>query len=191
MELVFREPMYHVSWLYLENVVSLGAENHDALVEMVMLHCWRWIKDGQWRFDFGLESIVGASMVQVVTKASHKKTKDLQIVHKPVHFPRSQNSEHGLTNVERVPPIVIAHGSVVLFDAQNPAAQNLKDHTVHTLALRKCIWLAILLCKGCWTGPPGQTPGTYEWWLCKCLHQGASCHWIGNYFQSFFKRIKN
>ena len=41
---------------------------------------------------------------------------NLQVVHETIHFACSKHSEHGLTNVERVPPIVIADGSVILLD---------------------------------------------------------------------------
>ena len=54
----------------------------------------------------------------------------LYIIHEPVHFPRPKHSEHGLTNVERVPPVVITDGSVIFLDAQHPAAQGLKVQVI-------------------------------------------------------------
>jgi hypothetical protein len=66
----------------------------------------------------------------------------LYIIHEPVHFPRPKHSEHGLTNVERVPPVVITDGSVVFLDAQHPAAQGLKVTTglaLHLLLIDLCV----------------------------------------------------
>jgi hypothetical protein len=40
----------------------------------------------------------------------------LQVIHKTVHFTCSQNSEHRLTNVKSVPPVVIAYRPVILLD---------------------------------------------------------------------------
>ena len=64
----------------------------------------------------------------------------LYIIHEPIHFPRPKHSEHGLTNVERVPPVVITDGSVVFLDAQHPAAQGLKieDKTRENSRKQKC-----------------------------------------------------
>ena len=56
----------------------------------------------------------------------------LEVVHEPIHFSRPQHGEHGLTNVERVPPVVVADGSVVLLDTQNPTAQDLQIKTLHS-----------------------------------------------------------
>lgn len=73
---------FFVIWLnlcsYLEYVIPLGAQNHDTLVKMVMLHCWRGVEDGQRRLHFGLESIVGSAVVQIMTKAGHQKPKYLK-----------------------------------------------------------------------------------------------------------------
>ena len=62
---------------YLEEVVPLRVEDHDALVEVVMLHGARGIEDSQGRVRFGLECIVGATMVQVMAEARHQQTQDL------------------------------------------------------------------------------------------------------------------
>ena len=65
--------------LYLENVVALGAEYHDALVEMVVLHGGGGVQDGQGRVHLGLESVVGAAVVQIVAQAGDKEAENLRI----------------------------------------------------------------------------------------------------------------
>ena len=62
---------------HLENVVSLTAQDHDALVEVVVLHGGRRVENGQGRVHLGLESVVRAPMVEVVGQAGHKETQDL------------------------------------------------------------------------------------------------------------------
>ena len=51
----------------------------------------------------------------------------LQVVHEPVHLSSLEHGEHGLTDVERVPPVVVLHRPVVLLHAQDPPAQILKE----------------------------------------------------------------
>ncbi len=107
---------------YLKDIVPLRAQDHDTLVEMMVLHCGGRVEDGQGRLDLGLESVIGSSVIQIVTKTSHQEAKDLEIHHEPVHLASLEHGEHGLADVERVPPIVIAHGAVVLLDAEDPPA---------------------------------------------------------------------
>jgi hypothetical protein len=51
----------------LKNVVAFGLQNHDALIEMMMLESRRRVKLGQWRIDFRLEGVVRAAMIEIVT----------------------------------------------------------------------------------------------------------------------------
>ena len=64
--------------LYLEDVVPLGAENHDALVEMVVLHRRRRVEEGQRRVHLRLERVVRAAMVEIVAEARHEEAEDLK-----------------------------------------------------------------------------------------------------------------
>lgn len=59
-------------WSYLKNIIALGAEYHDALIEMMVLHGTGRIQNGQWAGCFRLERIVCTAMVQVVAQASNK-----------------------------------------------------------------------------------------------------------------------
>ena len=65
--------------------------------------------------------------INVFTVSPH-----LQVVHEPVHLSSLEHGEHGLADVERVPPVVVADGSVVLLDTQNPTAQDLQIKTLHS-----------------------------------------------------------
>lgn len=62
----------------LENIVALRAEDHDALIKMVMLHGRGRIQNGQRRLHLGLEGVVGTSVVQVVTEACHEQAQYLK-----------------------------------------------------------------------------------------------------------------
>ena len=62
----------------LEDVVALRAEDHDALVEVVVLHGGGGVEDGERRVHLGLEGVVGAAVVQVVAQARHQQPEDLQ-----------------------------------------------------------------------------------------------------------------
>jgi len=55
--------IYIKKCIYLEYVISLRVEYHYALIEMMVLHCAGSVQNSQWRFCFGLECIVGATMV--------------------------------------------------------------------------------------------------------------------------------
>jgi len=52
---------------YLKNIVAFAVENHDALVEVVVLHGTCGVKNRQRAFCFCLEGIIGTSVVQIVT----------------------------------------------------------------------------------------------------------------------------
>ena len=69
--------------------------------------------------------VIGASVIQIMTKTSYKKTKDLEVLHEPVHLASLEHGEHCLTHVERVPPVVILDRSVVLLHTQSPSTYNL------------------------------------------------------------------
>ena len=62
----------------LKDVVALGVEDHDTLVEVVVLHRRRGVEDGQRGLDLRLEGVVGAAVVQVVAEASHQQPEDLK-----------------------------------------------------------------------------------------------------------------
>ena len=49
----------------------------------------------------------------------------LQVVHEAVHLSGLEHGEHGLADVERVPPVVVLDRPVVLLHAQDPPAQRL------------------------------------------------------------------
>ena len=51
---------------YLENVISLAVKDHDALVEVVVLHGAGGIEHCQRAVRLRLEGVVGAAVVQVV-----------------------------------------------------------------------------------------------------------------------------
>ena len=63
---------------YLEYVISFWAENHNTLVEMMVFHRRCRIQDRQGRLNFGLKSIICASMVKIVTKAGYQKPENLK-----------------------------------------------------------------------------------------------------------------
>ena len=60
----------------------------------------------------------------------------LQVVHEAVHLSGLEHGEHGLADVERVPPVVVLHRTVVLLHAQDPPAQILNEWLIETL----CFW---------------------------------------------------
>ena len=69
------EPVFRSS---LKDVVALRAEDHDALVEVVVLHGGGGVEDGERRVHLGLEGVVGATVVQVVAQARHQQPEDLE-----------------------------------------------------------------------------------------------------------------
>ena len=62
----------------LKDVVALRAEDHDALVEVVVLHGGGGVEDGEGRVHLGLEGVVGAAVVQVVAQARHQQAEYLE-----------------------------------------------------------------------------------------------------------------
>ena len=62
----------------MEDVVSLAGEDHDALVEVVVLHGGGGVEDGERRVHLGLEGVVGAAVVQVVAQARHQQPEYLE-----------------------------------------------------------------------------------------------------------------
>lgn len=69
----------------LQQIVALGLQDHDALVEMVMLQCRRGVEFRQGRVDFRLEGVVRATMVQIVTQAGDEETDLFDVAHVCVH----------------------------------------------------------------------------------------------------------
>ena len=51
----------------LKDIVSFRVEDHDALVEVVVLHGGGRVEDGQRRLHLRLERVVRTAVVQVVT----------------------------------------------------------------------------------------------------------------------------
>ena len=62
----------------LKDVVPLRAEDHDALVEMVVLHRRRRVEEGQRRVHLRLERVVRAAVVEVVAETRHEEAEDLK-----------------------------------------------------------------------------------------------------------------
>ena len=60
-----------------------------------------------------------------MAETSYKKTKDLKVIHEPVHLASLEHGEHGLAHVESVSPVVILDRSVVLLHAESPSTYNL------------------------------------------------------------------
>ena len=69
----------------------------------------------------------------------------LQIVHEPVHLSGLEHGEHGLADVERVPPVVVLHRPVVLLHAQDPPTQILKVNIPGMAQPHLCLvtWLTL------------------------------------------------
>ena len=62
-----------------------------------------------------------------MAKTSYKKTKDLEVIHEPVHLASLEHGEHGLAHVESMSPVVILDGSVVLLHTESPSTYNLNE----------------------------------------------------------------
>ena len=73
-----RPPEIRLAPSSLEDVVALRAEDHDALVKVVVLHGGGGVEDGERRVHLGLEGVVGAAVVQVVAQARHQQAEDLE-----------------------------------------------------------------------------------------------------------------
>ncbi len=74
-----------VNWNYckdkkinLKDVVPFRVENHDALVEMVVLHGGGGVEDGQRWLHLRLERVVRPAVVQVVAKTRDQQTEYLK-----------------------------------------------------------------------------------------------------------------
>ena len=75
--------------------------------------------------DLCLVGVIGAPVVQVMTETGNQQTEHLQVVSEPVHLAGLQHREHGLADIESVPPVVVFHWTIVLLDTESPAANNL------------------------------------------------------------------
>ena len=62
----------------LKDIVSFRVEDHDALVEVVVLHGGGGVEDGQRRLHLRLERVVRTAVVQVVTQARHQQSEYLK-----------------------------------------------------------------------------------------------------------------
>ena len=56
-----------------QDLVALGVEYHEALVEVVVLHRGGGVESRQRRAGLDLEGVVGAAVVQVVAQAGHQQ----------------------------------------------------------------------------------------------------------------------
>ena len=65
-----------------------------------------------------------------MTETRHQQTEHLQVVSEPVHLARLQHGEHGLADVEGVPPVVVLDWAIVLLDTESPPADNLPQSEV-------------------------------------------------------------
>jgi hypothetical protein len=63
--------------IYLENIISFGREDHDTLIEMMMLHGGCGVEDGKGGRCQLLESIVRSTMIQVMTQTGDHQTENL------------------------------------------------------------------------------------------------------------------
>lgn len=84
---------------YLKYIISLRIENHYALIEVMVLHRASGVQNGQRGLRFGLECIVGATMIQVMAQTGHQQTQNLQICHKALHLSSFKHGEHRLGHV--------------------------------------------------------------------------------------------
>lgn len=110
---------------YLENIIAVCVEYHDALVEMMVFHGARGVEDCKGRLGLRLEGVVRSSMIQIVAKTSDQKTQHFQIAHEPLHFPRLEHGEHRLSHIQSVSPIVVLYWTIILLNTKNPSAQHL------------------------------------------------------------------
>lgn len=111
---------------YLEYIIAVCIENHDALIEMVVFHGTGRVQYGQRRLGLGLEGVVGTPVVQIVTETRHQQSQHLQVAHEPLHLARFEHGEHRLGHVQGVPPIVVLHRAVVFFHAEDPPTEDLR-----------------------------------------------------------------
>lgn len=131
--------------LYLKNIITLTIEYHNTLIEVMMLHGRSRIQNSQRTFSFRLKSIIRPPVVQIMAQTGHQQPQYLKFRHKPeittpsivtfldnvsniivpIHLSGFQHGEHSLSYIQGVSPIVIFHRSIVLFNTQNPATQNL------------------------------------------------------------------
>ena len=54
-------------------MVALRVEDHEALIEVVVLHRGRRVQLGQVGAGFDLEGVVGAAVIQVVAETGYHK----------------------------------------------------------------------------------------------------------------------
>lgn len=112
---------------YLEYIIAVGIQNHDALIEMVMLHSAGGIQYRQWRLSFGLESVIRSPVIQIVTKTGDQETQYLEIRHEPFHFSSFEHCKHGLGYIQGMSPVMVLYWSVILLHAQHPTTKNLRE----------------------------------------------------------------
>lgn len=89
-----------------------------------MLHGRRGVELGERGGRFDLEGIVRAAMVQVVAEAGDDQGEAFDLPEDLPPLRRGQDGEHHLGDVEGVPPVVVGDVSVVLFDGEQPPAQD-------------------------------------------------------------------
>lgn len=114
---------------YLEYIIAVCIEDHDALIKVVMFHGTRGVQNGQRRLGFRLEGVVRASVVQVVAQTSHEKSQHLEVAHEALHLPGFEHGEHGLGDVECVSPVVVFDRAIVFLHAEDPSTEDLRSPT--------------------------------------------------------------
>ncbi len=127
-----------------QDLVALRVQDHEALVEVVVLHRRRRVQLRQLRSGFDLERIVGPAMVQIVTEASYDQRQDFHLHNKSYSDPsgtglqgvatnlseflppvsRGHGGEHHLCDVKGMAPVVIRNRSVIFPDADEPPAED-------------------------------------------------------------------
>ena len=91
----------------------MAGEEHEALVEVVVLHGGGGVESGQVVAALDLEAVVGSSVVKIMTETSYHQRQTLQL---PQLLPPGgvgDDGEHELTHIESVSPIMIGNTSVV------------------------------------------------------------------------------
>lgn len=63
--LVYNKKMSFIT-TYLKDIIALTIQNHDTLIEMVMLHCRSRVKNCERTLSLRLKRVICASMVQIV-----------------------------------------------------------------------------------------------------------------------------
>lgn len=130
--------IYLIICTHLEYVIALGVQYHNALIEVVMLHCAGRVQNGQRTGGFRLKRIVGAAMIEIVAETCHKQAKYFQVSHKSLHFAGFHHGEHRLGDIQGVSPIVVFHWTVIFLHAENPTTEHLPHNIRSVVIVNSC-----------------------------------------------------